>query len=114
MLPYPRPKEPPARSQKGVNGMTFSEKVRALRTELGYTQAELADVAGISEGAVFGYEKGKFRPRRSTLNLLAAALRVSNRYLSDDDCTDPLTDIEQDSFFQRAQEEYRRKVREGR
>lgn len=94
--------------------MTFSEKVRALRTELGYTQAELADVAGISEGAVFGYEKGKFRPRRSTLNLLAEALEVSTRYLRDDECTDPLQDIEQDHFFQRVREEYRRKVRADR
>ena len=94
--------------------MTFSEKVRTLRTELGYTQAELADVAGVSVSSIRNYEKGRFRPHISGLNLLAEALRVSTRYLSDDDCDDPLSDIEPDIFFRRVQEEYRRKVREGR
>jgi hypothetical protein len=35
---------------------------------------------------------------------------VSTRYLSDDSCEEPLADIERDSFFQRAREEYRQKV----
>lgn len=114
MLPYPRPQEPPARSQKGVNGMTFSEKVRALRTELGYTQEELGNEAGFCIHSILRYEKGRGKPRAEGMKRLAEALRVSTRYLSDDDCDDPLSDIEQDIFFQRAQEEYRRKVREGR
>ena len=94
--------------------MTFGEKLKRARAELGYTQSDLARDTGVCLQSIVNYEKGRVVPRPSTLICLAEVLKVSTRYLSDDSCTDPLEDIEKDRFFQDAQEEYRRKVREGR
>ena len=94
--------------------MTFGEKIKAARAELGYTQSDLARDSGVCLQSIVNYERGRVVPRPSTLICLAEVLKVSTRYLSDDSCEDPLADIEKDRFFQDAQEEYRRKVREGR
>lgn len=92
--------------------MTFGEKIKAARAELGYTQSDLARETGVCLQSIVNYEKGRVVPRPHTVMLLAEALKVSTRYLSDDSCEDPLSDIEREGFFQRAREEYRRKVRD--
>ena len=46
---------------------TFSEKVKHARSELGLTQAELGEAAGVSLRTILDYEKGKKVPRQSTL-----------------------------------------------
>ena len=38
---------------------TFSEKVKHARSELGLTQAELGEAAGVSLRTILDYEKGK-------------------------------------------------------
>ena len=63
---------------------TFSEKVKHARSELGLTQAELGEAAGVSLRTILDYEKGKKVPRQSTLLKLAAALKVSSRFLTDE------------------------------
>lgn len=90
--------------------MSFSEKLKAARTELGYTQGQLGQEAGLCIQSILGYEKNRIRPRPATLMRLAEVLHVSTKYLSDDNCEEPLTDIEKDSFFLRAQEDYYRRV----
>lgn len=44
--------------------------------------------------------------RRTTIVKLARALKVSVRYLSDDECTDPLADIEKDDYVEEARQRY--------
>ena len=52
--------------------MTFGEKVRRLRKEKGWTQAELAKLSGLSLRTIISYEKGESYPKkRSTYDVLA-------------------------------------------
>ena len=85
---------------------TFAEKVKAARSELGMTQSELGDAAGVSLRSVLDYEKGKKVPRQSTLLRLAKALQVSTRFLMDDTCDNPLADIEKDGFISEARKRF--------
>ena len=93
--------------------MSFSEKLKAARTELGYTQVQLAQEAGLCLQSILGYEKGRIRPRPATLARLADVLQVSTTYLSEESCENPLQNIEQDRCFRRARQEYRQRVRGG-
>jgi DNA-binding SARP family transcriptional activator/tetratricopeptide (TPR) repeat protein/transcriptional regulator with XRE-family HTH domain len=63
-------------AQADVTGVDFAETLRTNRTRLGWTQAELAEQAGVSERTVQGLESGRSRPRLSTARLLAKALRL--------------------------------------
>ena len=44
--------------------MTFGEKVRRLRKEKGWTQAELAKLSGLSLRTIISYEKGESYPKK--------------------------------------------------
>ena len=50
----------------------FGERLRALRTGQGLTQAELAQQLGVSKSALCMYERGEREPRRETLLAIAA------------------------------------------
>src|ERR1700735_872593 len=55
----------------------FGALLRELRTRARLTQEELADVAGISERAVSGLERGvTTTPQKETVRLLADALHL--------------------------------------
>ena len=84
----------------------FAEKIKTARSELGMTQSELGEAAGVSLRTILDYEKGKKLPRQSTLLRLAKALKVSSRFLSDDACGDPLADIEKDGYISAARDLY--------
>lgn len=86
--------------------MTFSEKVKTARLELGLTQTQLAEKVDISLRTVTAYEKGEKSPRAGTMLRLAKALGVSVKFLSNDDCDNPLEDIEKDGFIEEARELY--------
>ena len=86
--------------------MTFSDKIKRSREIAGLTQEELADAIGVSRRTVASYESQGALPRRSTLAKLASALKVSVKYLSDDECTDPLADIDQDDYVAEARALY--------
>ena len=77
----------------------FSEKVKHARLELGLTQPELGAAVGVSLRTILAYEKGEKEPRAGTLLKLAKALKVSSRFLKDDDCDDPMEEIEKDSYI---------------
>lgn len=51
----------------------LASKLKALRKLYGYTQADLADAAGLSDGAIKMIETGRRWPRPETLELLASA-----------------------------------------
>ena len=85
---------------------SFSEKVTEARNELGLTQTQLGDAAGVSLRTVLDYEKGRKTPRPGTMLRLAKALGVSVKFLSDDGCDNPVEDIEKDGYIEEARERY--------
>ena len=86
--------------------MTFSDKIKRAREVAKLTQNELAQEVGVSQRTIASYESGGAKARRSTIEKLARALKVSVKYLSDDTCTDPLADIEKDEYIDQARELY--------
>jgi transcriptional regulator with XRE-family HTH domain len=62
--------------------MRFGEKLRERRTEMGLTQAQLAEMSGLSKRTVIYYEQGKTYPRdRSVYRRLAEVLGIDADYL---------------------------------
>lgn len=86
--------------------MTFSDKIKRAREIAGLTQDELATQVGVSRRTITAYECTNAVARRSTITRLAKALKVSVKYLLDDDCTDPLADIEKDAHVEEARRLY--------
>jgi transcriptional regulator with XRE-family HTH domain len=80
--------------------MTFGEKVKKARKELGLTQAQLGERIGVSRRTITSYEADAFPPRTKELYYkLAEALQVNVNYL--------LT--QEDAFVLDAGEKYGRK-----
>ena len=86
--------------------MTFSDKVKRSREVVGITQSELAAKTGVSQRTIASYESGGAIARRSTMEKLARALKVSVKYLMEENCTDPLDEIEKDGYVEQARELY--------
>ena len=86
--------------------MTFSDKIKRAREVAKLTQQDLADSIGVTQRTIASYECQGVIPRKSTLAKLASALKVSVKYLSDDKCTDPLADIDQDDYVAEARALY--------
>ena len=86
--------------------MTFSDKIKKSREIVGLTQDELAAQVGVSRRTITAYECTNAVARRSTIGKLAEALKVSVKYLMDDECTDPLADIERDTHVEQARQLY--------
>lgn len=84
----------------------FSEKVKDARIERKFTQTQLAKAVGVSLRTILAYEKGEKKPRQSTMIKLAKALSVSVKFLSDDECEQPLLDIEKDGYIEEARAIY--------
>lgn len=84
----------------------FPEKVKAARNELDLSQTQLGELAGVSLRTIVAYEKGEKEPRPSTLLKLAKALKVSVRFLTDDECNNPMQDIEKDGYIEEARRRY--------
>ncbi len=85
---------------------SFPDKIREARCALGLSQSELGEAVGVSMRSIISYEKGQKYPRDKTLYQLAKALRISIRYLKDEECDDPTADIEKDVFIAEASEQY--------
>ena len=86
--------------------MTFSEKVRSAREMIEITQTDLAKEVGVSRRTIVAYETSDALPRKSTLEKLARALKVSTKFLSDENCNDPLEEIEKDGYVEQARSLY--------
>ena len=57
--------------------MDFSDKLVAAMQMRGVTCTELAKQSGIPGSTISRYRKGTFRPKRDSMNKLAAALNVN-------------------------------------
>ncbi len=86
----------------------FGKKVRERRYELGLSQAALAEMCGLSGRSVYGYEAGEKEPRRATVLRIAAALQVSDSYLTDDSVEGPY-DETKEKYIQQAGQLYGRR-----
>ena len=69
---------------KGVQAMSFGERLRRRREEKGMTQQQLAQQLGISKSAVGNYETGVSMPREDVLLRLFSALDAEPNYLFQD------------------------------
>ncbi len=85
---------------------TFSDKVKEARVSLGISQPQLGKKIGLSVRSVIAYEKGEKKPRPASMLKLAKALGVSVKFLSDDECENPMADIEKDDYIAEARERY--------
>ena len=85
---------------------TFPEKIKETRAQLGLSQAQIASEVGVTTRAIQTYELGEKKPRPGTLIKLAKALKVSIKFLKDDNCEDPVADIEKDAYIEDARNRY--------
>ena len=64
---------------KGSAPGSFGARLKALREAAGFTQEELATIAGLSVHAVSALERGqRRRPQRDTIRALSAALDLTD------------------------------------
>ncbi|MCP4054907.1 MAG: helix-turn-helix transcriptional regulator [Mesoflavibacter sp.] len=61
--------------------MAFKEKVKALRTEKGWTQKKMAEKIGVHQMQVSAYERGRYLPNSDILIKMAEVFDVSLDYL---------------------------------
>lgn len=61
--------------------MEFSERLKTLRKEAGFTQVEIAEKLGISQPAYASWERGVKKPTQENLVKLSKILYVSVDYL---------------------------------
>lgn len=66
--------------------MTFGEKLKTLRKQAGWTQAEVADKLGVTLRTYQNYEMGRMYPRQSRLyGQIAQLFQVTVDYLLNED-----------------------------
>jgi len=65
----------------GEVAMALGERIRELRKEKGWSQAELGELVGTDSQHISRYETGRITPSVDALVRLAAALDVSTDYL---------------------------------
>lgn len=70
---------------------TTADKLRAQRTKIGKTQAEIATAAQMSTVQYNGYENGRHEPSEATMKRIAKALKSSPDDLWYDAVEDPET-----------------------
>ncbi len=56
--------------------MSFSESLKNLRIQKGLSQQKLAELSGVSQTAIYHWEKGLRKPKFEQIRYLAAALGV--------------------------------------
>lgn len=64
-------------------GKVSPERIQRFRTELGYTQEDLADLCGVDASCISRWETGKWSPSEKNTLRLAQALKVSVEDLYD-------------------------------
>ena len=75
---------------------SFPEKLKEARARMNMSQEELGNKIEVSRRSVLSYEKGEKFPRDRVIYRIAAVLGVSVKYLKDENCDDPMEDIELD------------------
>ena len=76
--------------------MTFSEKLRNIRKEKGFSQKEVAEKLSVSQPSYAQYENGKRNPKWETIRKIAEALGVNTGDLVDDWMDFSIEDLKKD------------------
>ncbi len=66
-----------------TDGLTFGEKLRAIRKARGWSQKQLADKAGFSQMQVSAYERNLTNPSLLLFECLCKALNVKSNIFLD-------------------------------
>ena len=76
--------------------MEFSERLKKLRKDSGFTQVDVAEKLGISQPAYASWERGIKKPTQENLVKIAQVLNVSVDYLvgNSEEKSDELDNIE--------------------
>ena len=76
--------------------MEFSERLKKLRKDSGFTQVDVAEKLGISQPAYASWERGIKKPTQENLVKIAQVLNVSVDYLvgNSEEKSDDLDNIE--------------------
>lgn len=61
--------------------MFYRDRMKKARLELGYTQSELGEMAGVDKTSICAYEKGTRTPTLETFVSLTHALNLEPNYL---------------------------------
>lgn len=65
-----------------IDGMTFAQRLRDAREKAGYTQEQVAELCGVTDGAVSAWERGQAEKiAAQSLFRVADLLRVDARWL---------------------------------
>lgn len=90
--------------------MNTADKLRAQRTKLGLTQAQIAHRAGMSTVQYNGYERGRHEPSEKTMGRLSKVLKVTAEALWGDewseDGTSQTIEDQKEALRQRVAQEY--------
>ncbi len=88
--------------------MSFGKRLAKARTEKGYSQTELGDIAGVHYTQIGRYEKKGVVPAGDVLGKIANALGVTTDFLmsgtTNDQANDTLNDKELIALFKRTEE----------
>jgi transcriptional regulator with XRE-family HTH domain len=99
--------------------MTTGENIKAFREKMGLTQAQLADIAGVTDKAVSSWENGSREPRTGPIEKIAAHYGLKKTEIVDgkpattnDDgpLSDPVNREMMDLFLKLTPEEQRMQV----
>ena len=75
---------------KEVFRLSFSDKIKAAREKKDFSQQQLGDFLGVTDGTISNYEKGVAFPRFETIIKLCELLEVEPNFLFWDDLCDSL------------------------
>ena len=81
--------------------MSIGSRIKQRREELGYTQPQLAELVGVSKGAIGNYESNISSPNEKTLFRLFEILKCDANFLYQDDID--MDALEVFSSFERQQ-----------
>lgn len=74
--------------------MTVAENIKSIRKQKGLTQKQLAEMIGVSVGAVQQFEYGKIIPKMDTILLMSTKLNVSPKDINPEIKWDDYIDTE--------------------
>lgn len=86
---------------------SFGAKVKEQRGNLGLSQKQLAEKAGMGIRTITSYELGERKPYQAQLYKLAKALEVSTEYLQNDNIEDPSYGLDRMEYDRRYEKKQR-------
>ncbi len=61
--------------------ITFADRIKEMRTDLGISQYKMAELLGVSQPTIAKWEAGIIEPNLKTIKKICQILKVSSDYL---------------------------------